>query len=67
MNTGTHYDRRQLDLMKRPAALACLLALAVAPLAALDNLRTIDYPGATGTRATGINDAGAKLPGIDYI
>jgi len=43
---------------KRLGALAFVLALAAAPLAALDNVRTIDYPGAANTRATGINDAG---------
>jgi parallel beta-helix repeat protein len=58
MNTHRKYDRRQLDQMKRFAALAFVLALAAAPLAALDNFRTIDYPGAANTRATGINDAG---------
>ena len=53
MNTG-----RQLHQMTRLAALAFVLALAAAPLAALDNVRTIDYPGATATRVFSINDAG---------
>ena len=58
MNTGRHYDRKQLRAMKRLAALAFVLALAAAPLAALDNFRTIDYPDATATRVASINDAG---------
>jgi parallel beta-helix repeat protein/probable HAF family extracellular repeat protein len=45
-------------LINRLAMPAFVLALAAAPLAALDNIRTIDYPGAVNTRATGINDAG---------
>ncbi|MBZ5622105.1 MAG: right-handed parallel beta-helix repeat-containing protein [Acidobacteriia bacterium] len=57
MNTGRQYDRRQLH-SKRLAVLAFLLALAAAPLAALENFRTIDYPGATSTQVNGINDAG---------
>jgi parallel beta-helix repeat protein len=58
MNVGRQYDRRQLHPTKRLAALAFALALAAAPLAALDNVRTIDYPGATATRTFGINDGG---------
>src|SRR5450756_1001568 len=53
MNTG-----RQFHQMKRFAVLAFVLALAAAPLAALDNVRTIDYPGAVNTVVNGINDAG---------
>ncbi len=58
METGRQYDRKQFQQMKGLATLAFMLALAAAPLAALDNLRTIDYPGATNTQVNGINDAG---------
>ncbi len=57
MNTLRHYGRR-LHPKKRFAALAFVLALAAAPLAALDNVRTIDFPGAVNTVVNGINDAG---------
>jgi parallel beta-helix repeat protein len=58
MNSGMHLDRKQLHRMKRLAALAFVLALAAAPIAALDNARTIDFPGAVNTVVNGINDAG---------
>ena len=58
MNRATKFDRKQFNRMKRLATLALVLALTAAPLAALDNIRTIDYPGALNTVVNGINDAG---------
>jgi parallel beta-helix repeat protein/probable HAF family extracellular repeat protein len=58
MNRGTQNDHRRFQQMKQLATLAFVLALAAAPLAALDNMKTIDYPGAINTWAWSINDAG---------
>ncbi len=44
MKTGMQFDRKQLNRMKTLATLALVLALVAAPVAALDNVRTIDYP-----------------------
>lgn len=58
MNRGVDFDGRQPYGTKRLAALAFVLALAAAPLAALDHIQVVDYPGATNTQINGMNDAG---------